>query len=82
MNRQLKIFTGHGNPALADAICEYLKIRLGKWNVTRFADGEIYCQILDNVRGADVFVVQPTVPPNASARFLKGASFFTMRFVL
>ena len=63
MNRQLKIFSGHGNPALADAICDYLKIRIGKWNVTRFADGEIYCQILDNVRGADVFVVQPTVPP-------------------
>jgi ribose-phosphate pyrophosphokinase len=63
VNRQLKIFTGHGNPKLAESICDYLKIRLGKWNLTRFADGEIYCQILDNVRGADVFVVQPTVPP-------------------
>jgi ribose-phosphate pyrophosphokinase len=63
MNSELKIFSGNGNPRLAEAICKYLKIQLGRWDVTRFKDGEIYCQLLDNVRGSDVFVIQPTCPP-------------------
>jgi ribose-phosphate pyrophosphokinase len=63
MNSELKVFSGNGNPKLAAAICRYLKINLGKWQLTRFSDGEIYCQLLDNVRGADVFVIQPTCPP-------------------
>ncbi len=63
MKSELKVFSGHGNPKLADAICEYLRVPIGKWNLKRFADGEIYCQILDNVRGADAFVIQPTGPP-------------------
>ncbi len=63
MNKELKIFSGHGNPALAQSICDYLRIKIGRWNLTRFSDGEVYCQILDNVRGADVFVIQPTCPP-------------------
>jgi len=63
LNRELKIFSGNGNPELAQSICEYLKIPIGRWHLTRFMDGEIYCQLLDNVRGADVFVIQPTCPP-------------------
>jgi len=40
-----------------------LRVPLGQWKLTRFADGEVYCQVLENVRGADVFVIQPTCPP-------------------
>jgi ribose-phosphate pyrophosphokinase len=63
MKSDLKVFSGNGNPKLARAICEYLRVPLGRWNLTRFADGEVYCQILENVRGTDVFVIQPTCPP-------------------
>jgi ribose-phosphate pyrophosphokinase len=63
MKSELKVFSGQGNPALAKAICEYLRIPLGNWQLTRFSDGEVYCQVLENVRGTDVFVIQPTCPP-------------------
>jgi ribose-phosphate pyrophosphokinase len=63
MNRELKVFSGHGNWALAEAICKYLDLPLGKWNLRRFSDGEIYCHIEENVRGTDVFIIQPTCPP-------------------
>jgi len=63
MKSELKVFSGHGNPRLAADICDYLRLPLGKWQLTRFADGEVYCQILENVRGTDVFVIQPTCPP-------------------
>lgn len=60
---RLKIFTGSANPALAEELCGCLGIPLGKASVRQFADGEIYLQILENVRGTDVFVVQPTCTP-------------------
>src|SRR5213082_963049 len=60
---QLKIFTGNANPALAAKICGALGCTLGAASVEPFADGEIYLQIQENVRGADVFVVQPTCTP-------------------
>ena len=63
MNSELKVFSGNANPQLAEAICHYLRIKIGNWDLTRFSDGEIYCQILDNVRGTDVFLIQPTSPP-------------------
>lgn len=63
MKRELKVFSGNGNPKLAREICEYLKVPLGRWDLTRFSDGEVYCQVLENVRGTDVFVIQPTCPP-------------------
>ena len=63
MNNELKVFAGTANPELAAQICESLRCKAGECSVTRFADGEIYFQILENVRGADVFVVQPTCPP-------------------
>ena len=63
MTNDLKVFTGTANPSLADEICQNLGCKLGDCSVTHFADGEIYFQILENVRGADVFVIQPTCTP-------------------
>jgi ribose-phosphate pyrophosphokinase len=48
---------------LAQEICDHLRIPLGKINLTKFSDGELYCQILENVRGRDVFIIQPTCSP-------------------
>ncbi len=59
----MKVFAGNANPALAKEICGCLNVGLGKAYVRSFSDGEIYLQIQENVRGADVFVVQPTCPP-------------------
>ncbi|TAN21318.1 MAG: ribose-phosphate pyrophosphokinase [Acidobacteria bacterium] len=60
---KLKIFSGTSNPALTAEICNHLGIEPGQCRLTRFSDGENYVQILENVRGADVFVVQPTCDP-------------------
>ena len=60
---RIKIFTGNANPALAQEICDFLGLPLGLSSVKTFADGEIYLQIHENVRGADVFAVQPTSKP-------------------
>jgi len=59
----LKIFSGRAHPALAQEICAYLQMPLGELTLYNFSDGEDYCQIDENVRGADVFVVQPTCSP-------------------
>jgi ribose-phosphate pyrophosphokinase len=61
--RELKIFTGNANVGLARDICRTMDIQLGNAVVGRFSDGEINVQIVDNVRGMDVFVVQPTSSP-------------------
>src|SRR5712691_5250392 len=58
-----KVFTGNANPALAAEICYELGCQLAAVNVKQFSDGEIHLQIQENVRGADVFVVQPTCTP-------------------
>jgi ribose-phosphate pyrophosphokinase len=63
MKCELKVFSGNGNLPLAQAICEYLRLPLGRLQLTRFSDGEIYCQVLENVRGTDVFMIQPTCTP-------------------
>jgi ribose-phosphate pyrophosphokinase len=60
---RFKIFCGSANPALANAICKFLGVELGKAEHGRFSDGETRYQILENVRGADVFVVQPCSHP-------------------
>src|SRR5256885_1556723 len=60
---KFKIFSGTANEPLADEICAFLEIPRGQAQLTRFKDGEIYLQILENVRGADVFVVQPKCFP-------------------
>ena len=59
----LKIFSGRANPELAQRICEYLGLPLGKISMGNFPDGEISCKIDEDVRGRDVFLVQPTCPP-------------------
>src|SRR5215471_8996522 len=58
-----KVFTGNANPALAAEICYELGCPLSAATVKQFSDGETHLQILENVRGADVFVVQPTCTP-------------------
>jgi ribose-phosphate pyrophosphokinase len=63
VDEKLKIFSGTANLALADEVCTYLGLARGQANVSRFQDGEAYVQILENVRGADVFVMQPTCYP-------------------
>lgn len=60
---ELMIFTGNANPVLAQKITEHLHIPLGKASVGRFSDGETMVEILDNVRGRDVFIIQPTCAP-------------------
>jgi len=62
-DRRFKIFSGTANRPLAEAICEHIGVKLGETKIQRFADGEVYFQLLENVRGADVFVVQPTCFP-------------------
>jgi ribose-phosphate pyrophosphokinase len=62
-DERFKIFSGSANPVLAENICKHLKVPLGKALLGRFSDGEIYFQVLENVRGADVFVVQPCSYP-------------------
>jgi len=59
----LQVFSGRANPALTEAICGYLQIEMGHMRLGSFSDGEIHCQIQDNVRGADAFIVQPTGQP-------------------
>jgi ribose-phosphate pyrophosphokinase len=61
--KSLQIFSGNAHRSLAEDICQYLGIELGRANTTRFPDGEFNFQILENVRGGDVFIVQSTCPP-------------------
>jgi len=61
--KALTIFSGNANRELAQAICRYVETPLGRAEVTRFADGEIYVEINENVRGVNTFVVQPTCAP-------------------
>ena len=63
MGRELRVFSGTAHPALGEAIARCLGVPLGHAHLSRFSDGEVWFQIQDNVRGADVFVVQPTGPP-------------------
>lgn len=63
--RELLIFSGNANRPLAEAVCKELGIRLGKALVGRFSDGEVQVEIEENVRGKDVFVMQPTCAPSA-----------------
>jgi len=63
MNRELKIFSGNANLALVQEICVYLGQSLGEATVSSFSDGEIRVKIDENVRGADVFVVQSCCQP-------------------
>ncbi len=59
----MKIFSGRAHPALARKVCEYLGLPLGRVIAGNFPDGEISCKIDEDVRGRDVFLIQPTCPP-------------------
>ncbi len=63
IDEKFKIFSGTANAPLADEVCAFLGMQRGQALVTRFADGEAYVQIQENVRGCDVFVMQPTCRP-------------------
>ena len=60
---RIQIFAGNANPDLAHEICRCLNVELGRAMVKQFSDGEIYLQIKENVRSADVFIIQPTCYP-------------------
>lgn len=62
-SRRFKIFCGSANRSLSEEVCRFLGVPLGETRMQRFSDGEIYFQLLENVRGADVFVIQPTCFP-------------------
>ena len=59
----LMVFTGNANPKLAQKVAKHLNIQLGKAIVSRFSDGEVMVELLENVRGKDVFVLQSTCQP-------------------
>ena len=59
----LMVFTGNANPKLAQDVVRHLNIRVGRAAVGRFSDGEVMVEILENVRGKDVFVLQSTCMP-------------------
>jgi ribose-phosphate pyrophosphokinase len=63
LRRRLKVFSGTAHPTLSEEVANYLGVDLGKSVIKRFADGEIYVQIKESIRGCDVFLVQPTCPP-------------------
>ncbi len=63
MFKSISIFSGSANQPLATQIADYLELPLGRARVARFSDGEIFAEIQENVRGVDVYVVQPTCSP-------------------
>lgn len=63
MHDKIRVFTGNSNPALAQKICESLKVPLGNARVRTFSDGEIMVEIGENVRGRDVYIIQSTCAP-------------------
>lgn len=67
----IKIFSGNSNPVLTAEIISHLNIAQGQAMVSRFSDGESQIEILENVRGGDVFIVQPTCPPSVADSFME-----------
>jgi ribose-phosphate pyrophosphokinase len=61
---ELKIFSGRANRPLAERICEEAGVPLGETEIENFSDGEIWVKYTENIRGADVFIIQPTQPPS------------------
>src|SRR5256886_17546170 len=60
---ELKVFSGSANRDLAERICKYIGVPLGQAIISSFPDGETYVKIEENIRGHDVFIIQPTYPP-------------------
>ena len=63
MANNLMVFSGNANPALADAIAKHIGVPLGYASISKFSDGEVSVELNENVRGKDVFVIQPTCAP-------------------
>jgi ribose-phosphate pyrophosphokinase len=63
MFKRVSIFSGNANSDLTAEICQYLELPVGKAKVSRFSDGETFCEIQENVRGVDTYIVQPTCAP-------------------
>ncbi len=63
MSKSICIFAGNANPPLAHAIAQYLEIPIGRAKLSRFSDGEVFAEVQENVRGVDVYIVQPTCAP-------------------
>mgnify|MGYP003309792188 FL=1 len=63
MDRKLKIFSGRSNPVLAERISSSLGQDLGKLSIKTFSDGELWIKFEENIRGSDVFIIQPTNSP-------------------
>lgn len=63
MPKDIRVYSGSAHPKLSKAIADYLEIPLGKVNLTRFPDGEIFVQFEENIRRADIFLIQPTSAP-------------------
>ena len=61
--RELKIFSGQANRPLAKSICNFLHLPLAEITLGKFPDGENFCKIEEDIRGRDIFLVQPTCPP-------------------
>ncbi len=70
-NSSVMVFAGNANIPLAESIASYLDLPLGKAKVGRFSDGEIMVEIEESVRGRDVYVVQPTCPPQPAANLME-----------
>jgi ribose-phosphate pyrophosphokinase len=63
LSKGIKVFSGNANPALALEIAKHLDVSLGRITVGRFSDGEVNVQVNEHIRGKDVYIVQPTLPP-------------------
>lgn len=63
MFKSICIFSGNAHPKLAEQIAAYLEVPMARSKVSRFSDGEIFVEVQENVRGVDVYIVQPTCPP-------------------
>ena len=63
MFKRVSIFSGNANPQLSGEICQHLELPVGRSKVSHFNDGETFCEILENVRGVDTYIVQPTCAP-------------------
>lgn len=68
---QMAVFTGNANPVLAEAIAKHLVLPLGRAHVGSFSDGEVTVELMENVRGRDVFIVQPTCPPGTNNHLME-----------
>ncbi len=71
MRKSIRVYSGSSNRPLAEKIAEYLGVELSGLKLEKFANGEIYARYLESVRGADVFIVQSTLPAQRERRLME-----------